>query len=69
MFEIKSEEAKVINESAVAVAGETAVNHNNTMIFLGMGVIIAALVIIIVLLLKKKREETNENDEHKISSS
>ncbi|WII37045.1 DUF916 and DUF3324 domain-containing protein [Paenibacillus thiaminolyticus] len=69
MFEIKSEEAKVINQSAVAIAGETDVDHKNTLLFLGMGAIIAALVIIIVLLLKKKREETNGNDERKISSS
>lgn len=69
MFEIKAEDAKVINESAVAVAAEIAVDHYNTLLFLGMGAIIAALVIIIVLLLKKKRGETNENDECKISSS
>ncbi|MBN3526618.1 DUF916 and DUF3324 domain-containing protein [Paenibacillus apiarius] len=69
MFEIKSEDAKQINESAVTTDVVTAVDNKNTLLFLGMGAIIAVLVIMIILLLKKKRGETNENDEHKISSS
>ncbi|MFW5438187.1 DUF916 and DUF3324 domain-containing protein [Paenibacillus apiarius] len=69
MFEIKGEDAKQINESAVTTAVETAVEKENTLLFLGLGALILALILIIILLLiKRKRGENHEENKKNCSS-